>query len=428
MDMLIVLESLKDRLWIPHQVISEFWRGRQSEEFISYHETKATVAKKGLRDASERAGRALDEWVRNVHVGNKSEITDPMYEELDRVREIFDGIGRMLDAQAVKDGVPGMRDTNTDPVISQLDVLFRGRVGPPNDPERHAVEVATAKERGDNQIPPGYLDFENSKKTEEEAAGDYLLWRQILDRASEKKTDVLFVTRDLKEDWWRKASVKSVRLPRVELIHEFRDVVGKRLFMVEPSVLMQKASTVFRLQSKVESASVAALKSFETIESGGAEGDSPVRGTRYRLAQVPGGRNTDYLEAVWSMARLVDENVAVDDCITAFRKAFPSVTLVPEARRRLLNVVSLGLADIKNQEITLTRAGRKFFESRDSELLSRLFMERIEGAFEVRNAIRNGVRVAELKDVLIAHPELDLSLTQVELLLRWMGKLGLLEK
>ncbi|MGX7761027.1 PIN-like domain-containing protein [Streptomyces angustmyceticus] len=424
-DMLTVLHTISERLWVAHQVIIEFWRNRQSEELISYHEKKAGVVKDALRSASDRTNRALDDWVKNVHIGENINIAAPMYEKLDHVRRIFSEIEKMLDEQAHKDRVPGIRDTNTDPVIGHLEDLLDGRVGQPYTPERYAEEVNRAKERAERQLPPGYLDFESGKKGNEEAAGDYLVWRQLLDEASNQEADVLFVTRDLKDDWWRKASSRASRLPRVELVNEFRDATGGRLFMVEPSVLMQQVSANFKLERKVNQNSVAALQRFEEErESAGTRSSDPE--TRYRLAQLPGGRSGDYAETIQLMTKLVEENSKFEDCIDAFMRCFPSVTLPPEARRRLMNLVSLGLSVRQGGTISLTSSGRKFLETRDPELLSRLFMERIEGAFEVRSMLREGVEVAELKDLLVDQPTLDLSATQIELLLRWMGKLGLL--
>ncbi|MBJ6620202.1 PIN domain-containing protein [Streptomyces sp. DHE17-7] len=425
-DMLTVLKSVSERIWIPHQVAVEFWRNRQSEELISYHDRKAGVVKDALRSAMDKANRALDEWVRNVHIGDNVDIAAPMYEKLDRVRSVFEEIEDLLDKQAGKDRVPGIRDTNADPVIAELEILLAGRVGIPYDPMRYAEELAKAKERADSQIPPGYLDFEGGKKGNEEAAGDYLVWRQLLDEAHERKVDVIFVTRDLKDDWWRRSSPKAMRLPRAELVDEFRDLTGGRFYMVEPSVLMQQVSAVFRLEKQVDRNSVAALQFFESTESDAAERRSSDADTRYRLAQVPGGRNGDYVETIWTMVQIADERPQMEDCIGEFMRSFPSVTLAPEARRRLMNLVSLGFAVVQGQRISLTDAGKKFLNSRDAELLSRLFMERIEGAFEARRLLRGGSQVSELKDLLFEHPALDLSPTQIELLLRWMGKLGLL--
>lgn len=425
-DMLTVLKTVAHRLWVPQQVLVEFWRNRQSEELVTYHDKKADTAKEALQNAVSKSRRALDDWAKNVHIGDNIDIADPIYEKLAAAERAFQSIEKMLDDQATQDRVPGIRNTNTDPVLQDLEKLLKGRVGLPYDAKRQDEEVRRAKERADQKTPPGYRDFEDGKKSDEEAAGDYLVWRQLLDEASVQQTDVLFVTRDLKEDWWRKASAKAVRLPCVELVDELRELTGRRLFMVEPSVLMRQVSKVFGLEKKVDHNSVVAL---QHLESTGADADElrhSADQTRFRLAKVPGGRSADYTETVWIMAQLVEENPHLTTCLDKFMECFPSVTLVPEARRRLMNLVALGLAAVRGGQILLTAAGRKFVDTRDPELLSRLLMERIEGAYEARSMLRNGAEVGDLKELLTEHPDLELSATQSELLLRWMSRLGLL--
>ncbi|SFD80871.1 PIN-like domain-containing protein [Streptomyces aidingensis] len=424
-DMLTVLQTLAERLWIPQQVITEFWRNRQSEELIAYHDRKADTAKQALRDAFSRANRAIEEWTRNVHAD--SELAAPLREKLSGAERIFEELKDMLDSQAAEDSVFGIRNTNTDPVITELERLLDGRVGLPFCHKCYTKELDRAKDRASRQIPPGFLDFESGKK-DDEAAGDYFVWRQLLDEAASQRTDVLFVTRDLKDDWWRKASPKAIRMPRVELVNELRDLTGRRLFMVEPSVLMRQVSRVFKLEKKFDRNSVAALQHLETASEAADEMRRSASDTRYGLAQVPGGRSGDYVETIWIMAQLAEENSQLSSCIEKFMEYFPSITLVPEARRRLMNLVNLGLAVVQREQIYLTEHGRKFTENRDAELLCRLFMERIKGAAEVRDMQRRGIDISEVKDLLAEHPDLELSATQSDLLIRWMGKLGLLTR
>ncbi|MFB7753807.1 PIN-like domain-containing protein [Streptomyces sp. NPDC056121] len=425
-DMLTVLTTISERLWIPHQVLVEFWRNRQSEELITYHDKKAATAAEVLKSSLSRSRSALDEWARNVHIGDNIDIVSPMHEKLDYAEKLYQDIVESLEHQASKDTVPGIRNTHTDPVIKVLEQLLDQRVGAPYSPQQHAQEVQRAKERADEQVPPGYKDFEGGKKGDEEAAGDYLVWRQLMDAARSRKTDVLFVTRDLKEDWWRKASAKAVRLPRIELVNELRDLTGLQLFMVEPSTLMQQVSTVFHLEKQVDRNSVDALRHLETVGADADELRHAASRSRYRLAQVPGGRSNDYVETLWLMSQLAEENPQLKTCLEKFMESFTSVTLEPEARRRLMNLVSLGLAIVQGEQILLTAHGRNFVENRDAQLLRRLFMERILGAQEARQMLDEGASVAEVKHLLDEQPDLELSATQSELLLRWMGKLELL--
>ncbi|MFK0152126.1 PIN-like domain-containing protein [Streptomyces sp. NPDC090493] len=422
-DMLTVLKTIAPRLWIPHQVQVEFWNVRQSNDLIEHHDKKASSARDTLRSTIAKSRNALEDWVNNIHLGSNPDFAKPMHEKLDYAEKLLEEIVEMLEAQAAKDRVPDIRDTNRDPVIQALVQLLNGRVGTPYDSQRHSEEVLRAKERADKRIPPGYMDFDK-KDADEQAAGDYLVWRQLLDEAQVRQTEILFVTRDIKEDWWRNHKYKSSRLPRVELVNELRDLTGRRLFMVEPSVLMQHVSKEFSLEKTVDSTSVSALRHFEAEESNGENQSGEI--TRYRLAQVPGGRTADYIETVWIMAQMIEENTELTVCLQKFMDIFPSVTLLPEARRRLMSLVSLGIADVNGGKIVLTDAGRRFVENRDGDLLRRLLMERIEGASEARQLLREGVQVSELKHRLSNHPELELSTTQSELLLRWLSKLKLL--
>jgi len=82
---------------------------------------------------------------------------------------------------------------------------------------------------------------------------------------------VLFVIRDLKEDWWRRGPSGAPRQPRVELVDEMYEETAQRLFMLKPSSLMKQASRILSLEGRVDERSVRALEQLERVELG--EGD-----------------------------------------------------------------------------------------------------------------------------------------------------------
>lgn len=57
-----------------------------------------------------------------------------------------------------------------------------------------------ASNRNENKIPPGYKDGSKTENSE----GDYLIWCEILDLASQEHRSVIFVSEDLKDDWLQK--------------------------------------------------------------------------------------------------------------------------------------------------------------------------------------------------------------------------------
>lgn len=71
--------------------------------------------------------------------------------------------------------------------------------------------------RYSEQIPPGYEDAD--EKIGMQKYGDLFAWKQILTFAREEKKSVLFITNDVKEDWYD----KDLNAPRYELLKEFAD-------------------------------------------------------------------------------------------------------------------------------------------------------------------------------------------------------------
>jgi predicted nucleic acid-binding protein len=259
-DLLTVLERLSDRIWVPHQVMAEFWRNRENPSVLGHHSARAREAHAALSKAGRSANDALDRWLKQVHVGDDAEITETIAEHRRQLDEVLQSIQSLIKRQADGDALAGASDTNVDPVLGRLERILAGRVGPPLDPEAHEAAVREAKRRGEAEEPPGYEDFKN--KPEEQAVGDYLVWEQTLIEAAGRSCEVLLVTGDSKEDWWKLRDGDSPARPRAELVREMLNRTGHRLFMVQPSGLLERAQSVLDL--KVQSASVRDLEQLQT--------------------------------------------------------------------------------------------------------------------------------------------------------------------
>ncbi|MCQ8190130.1 PIN-like domain-containing protein [Streptomyces rugosispiralis] len=266
-DMLTVLESLRNRIWVPRQVVEEFWRNQQHDGLLGHHQDRATQAKDALSKACETMRQAVNRWANDVHLGQEAPIRGQLDEGLASLSRVIDEMSALIDRQAASDEVPDSADTNRDPVITRLESLLDGRVGPRMPEDQRDQAVLVAQTRATHKRPPGYRDFEKGKPPEE-AAGDYLVWTQLLAEGRRRGVDVLFVTRDLKEDWWRKGPSGSPRQPRVELMDEMYEETAQRLFMLEPSSLMKQASRILSLEGRVDERSVRALEQLESVELG----------------------------------------------------------------------------------------------------------------------------------------------------------------
>lgn len=262
LDTLAVLKKLQDRLWIPYQVLVEFWRNREQSSIRHHHRSKAKEAQAALEKVPRSARDALERWVAAVHLKNNTEVSEQIDEVIDNLAKAIDEAKGLIETQAETDSLRGTASTDTDPVLAELGPLLEGRVGEPLSPEDHAKAVQEAQRRADDEVPPGYEDFKT--KPAEQAAGDYVLWAQLLDEAARNGRDVLLVTGDAKEDWWNLRNGDIPARPRMELVAEMRQHAGVRLFMLSPGDLLTWADQILDLQ--VKEASVNDLNQLRAAE------------------------------------------------------------------------------------------------------------------------------------------------------------------
>ncbi|MGH3309411.1 MAG: PIN-like domain-containing protein [Streptomyces sp.] len=235
-DTLAVLTKLRDRLWVPDQVLTEFWRNRELKSVRHHHSTKAKETSAALDKARRSAQDAVERWVKDVRLKQDEEVTQRIDEGLEALTGALDGLREIIDGQAECDALTDTAETHIDPVLSALDPLLQNRIGEPLSPGDYDKAVQEAQKRADEEIPPGYEDFRN--KSPEQAAGDYLLWVQLVGEARTRERDVLLVTGDVKKDWWQTRDGDIPARPRAELVVELREAAGVRLYMLTPAELL----------------------------------------------------------------------------------------------------------------------------------------------------------------------------------------------
>ena len=241
-DLVAVLERLEDRLWVPHQVLVEFWRNRESA-LRDLEETGENTVET-LKDHCQQSLGALRAWANRIalpaeHLGDLK----------GQLEQAFTAVTDAISGLVATESLTQSLDTNEDPVLRTLEPVLAGRVGAAMAPETHAAAMKEALRRIGDGLPPGYKD---KNKTDERAAGDYLVWRQLLDEAERRRTDVLLVTGDVKDDWWRRERGQT-RGPRLELVEELRRCADVRLFMLRPESLLIHAREVLSVEVQEES-------------------------------------------------------------------------------------------------------------------------------------------------------------------------------
>lgn len=405
-----IVEALGPRLFIPHQVAAEYWANREGTIRTSAEAT--TKARDELSAHRARARQSIAAWANRVAPppDTREQLDSALATAFDEAVAILDGFrDASLGAAAL--------NTSADPVLARLVGLLEQRVGLPLSEN----DLASAREEADRRIaesvPPGFAD---SGKEGDARHGDFLVWRQMLDEAAARKCDVLLVTGDVKEDWWRQDR-GEIRGPRLELSRELGRTAGVRLYMLQPASLLKRA--IEALQVPIDEDSVRAAETVDrlTVERRlRRQGE----GGRYLLDKLPDGRGGNYVEILLEMASIAEETPSVDAYVEEFQLRFPSITLKDVARRRIRVLESLGFVAVAGGRVSLTDLGRQFLEERSLELVQDTFMRRIAGAPEVADLAslrpRESLR-ADLRD----DPPAGLSSTQAGLVLRWMEQLDL---
>ncbi|MGV9885859.1 PIN-like domain-containing protein [Streptomyces sp. NPDC003395] len=258
-DTLAVLRRISGQLWIPHQVLTEFWRNRDLPSVRGHHHTKARDVISALDKVSRSTSDALGRWAKDVHLTNDDDVRQRIDSAKHSLVAALDQLKAIVTEQAKRDALEGTISTHTDPVLTELEPLLQGRIGNPLTMEELENAKQEAQRRAIEKIPPGYADFES--KPPEQAAGDYILWVQTLAEAAARKCDVLLITGDIKEDWWIPGDNHLPARPRTELALELRNSSRGSFFMMTPSQLLATADEIFGL--KVDERSVNELATTE---------------------------------------------------------------------------------------------------------------------------------------------------------------------
>ncbi|WP_394615077.1 PIN domain-containing protein [Lentzea sp. JNUCC 0626] len=238
------LSMVKDRLWMPHQVGCEFHSNRVKRilEQLSIEKSVSSA----LDDIENVTKSNLGKFRKNAFVST-DELSSLVVSAIGEARK------KLASAREERDQSYGI-SVREDPILTRLANLYEGRVGSGYSDSEMVEVVGQADARYERSEPPGYKD---KSKEGMEKYGDYLIWRQILDYASANQRDVIFVTDDGKEDWWRivrhDSVGKAILGPRVELRDEFRMTTSRLFFMYTPEEFLRRLHSVVetRLSSEV---------------------------------------------------------------------------------------------------------------------------------------------------------------------------------
>jgi hypothetical protein len=228
---------------MPYHVGLEFVRGRRSvlesrkrvlTDASKSVNTKLTAARKAIIEAKDTVRAQLQKYAR---VPAEIDALEQLVSEravdghLAVYRNAFKAHLDML--KNGHDLSPVNVDT-ADPILPQVADLYGHRVGLQPDDQllQQRLDEAVAF-RFPNQIPPGFKDFD--KSTPLKGAGDFLIWEEVIEQAALLPEDgrrVLFVSNDVKEDWYDISNGKQRPWPA--LLDEMQRRAGAELRLETP--------------------------------------------------------------------------------------------------------------------------------------------------------------------------------------------------
>lgn len=291
-QLLEVLGARAEQLWMPHQVGVEFYRNRFS--IPAEQDALFGVARSQLETGLEVVTESVERSLARLNPAEARAIRKNLKKQFRKVIENLDVVAEehrhsVLDA------------TEQSAAVTRIEALFDGRVGKPFDQKRLAGIYKEADLRYAIRFPPGYMDI---KKDSPGKYGDFVIWTQIKARGAETKLPLIFVTGDMKEDWWAGVTGPDP-VARPELVDEYFVQSGRRaVFYAVPDFLEEAKRR-------------GAIVSDETLE----EADTAVRESRSHIWTTK-----------WSSA--FDEQAAAALKSADFRSALDRIAasaVIPEA-------------------------------------------------------------------------------------------------
>ncbi len=186
-ELLKIIENFREKIWISYQATFEFLQNRLDvidQQIKSYEDIEKNIDQVLETLKSPHKHPFLDEKL----LTDLSSVIIKVKEDLQK---------RKLDYEKLLD---------EDDLLNRLVKLLEGRVGISFSEEKLKEIYKEGEIRYKRNIPPGFKDYQ---KSEPEKYGDLIIWFEMIEKAKSEKKGILFITGDVKEDWWYKFKGKN---------------------------------------------------------------------------------------------------------------------------------------------------------------------------------------------------------------------------
>ncbi|PQP80298.1 hypothetical protein C0Q44_28200 [Paenibacillus sp. PCH8] len=246
---LTILNSSKSKIWLPAQVVKEFndnHKKEQSRNFKKYDDFL-----KSIRNVIEKTRYSLEGDFIKYQEFDYPFLTEFKKRINDSIKEMQEAAG--MYEKDIKNEIEINARTLHDDEINMflVGIIESGATGKPFTLAKLISIIQEGEIRYKHLIPPG---FEDIKKDHDDASkqrkyGDLILWKQTLIKAKAEAKALIFVTNDIKQDWWKFENKKPIEA-RPELTDEFRDEVEKDFIMISGANFISYVSEMNDIDDK----------------------------------------------------------------------------------------------------------------------------------------------------------------------------------
>lgn len=239
------LSQNKKRLWIPYQVGYEFFNNR--EKTIDDQEKAYLNIKNILEKEVKTINDSLNHFSKHASINIKD------YQN--KIKICFDEIQELLNEAEKKH--PQFRE-GEDQILQIITSLYESNVGEDFDKDTLNRLYKNGVERYKLHIPPGFADAKSKESTgERNLYGDLIVWKQIIYKAKEEGKNIIFITDDRKEDWWKISNGQTIS-PRKELFKEFMVETEQRILIYKADNFLSYARE--RLNATIDEETIKEIK------------------------------------------------------------------------------------------------------------------------------------------------------------------------
>ncbi|WP_282036184.1 PIN-like domain-containing protein [Saccharicrinis aurantiacus] len=236
-----ILSHVNDRLFLTHQIGAEFYKNRHAlitdrSSFKSNLKKFIDKQHDFLLNSIESSAECSSLRILRHEEDLRKEIENDIIDVRTKISARIDKFMDDVDINYI------YRD---DPILKEITDLYSDKITAELSLDDKKAIFKEGDERFLNKIPPGYKD---EKKPSPFKYGDLIIWKELMRLASEKKTDILFISDDRKEDWVIELNGKDLGA-RKELIKEFYSETGQLFSSITTKSFIQMMSDKFHVDA-----------------------------------------------------------------------------------------------------------------------------------------------------------------------------------